>query len=143
MSIALVTNYIPPYRVPLYELLAERYGVEVYCFGGEADYVPEALRDLDGQIEQASFPAHKLKRQRDASALAIPVVSAAAVDDSPPYWAPASTPLVRAMVASRRRTPSNVPMSITAMIGTLSAVSTMLWPPSAAPGARGRTIPRA
>lgn len=70
MSIALVTNYLPPYRLPLYELLAERYGVEVYCFGGDADYVPRALRDLDRQLEAARFPAHKLQRQRDAVKLA-------------------------------------------------------------------------
>ncbi|MEX0992883.1 MAG: glycosyltransferase family 4 protein [Solirubrobacterales bacterium] len=70
MSIALVTNYLPPYRLPLYELLAERYQVEVLCFGGDAAYVPEAQRDLDRQIEQAAFPARRLKRQRDASALA-------------------------------------------------------------------------
>ena len=40
MPIALVTNYLPPYRLPLYRLLHERYGVEVHCFGGEAHYVP-------------------------------------------------------------------------------------------------------
>ena len=41
MPIALVTNYLPPYRVPLYRRLHERYGVEVYCFGGEGHYVPD------------------------------------------------------------------------------------------------------
>jgi glycosyltransferase involved in cell wall biosynthesis len=70
MSVALVTNYLPAYRVPLYTLLAERLGVEVYCFGGEPHYVPESLRDLDRQLAQAPFPAHRLPRQRDASALA-------------------------------------------------------------------------
>jgi glycosyltransferase involved in cell wall biosynthesis len=70
MTIALVTNYLPPYRLPLYELLAERYGVEVHCFGGEAHYVPESLRDLDRQLEQAPFPAHRLAHQRDAARLA-------------------------------------------------------------------------
>ncbi len=70
MPIALVTNYLPPYRVPLYRLLHERYGVEVHCFGGEAHYVPDSLRDLDRQIAQAPFPAHRLARQRDAEALA-------------------------------------------------------------------------
>ena len=44
MPIALVTNYLPPYRVPLYRLLHERYGVEVHCFGGEAHYIPDSLR---------------------------------------------------------------------------------------------------
>jgi glycosyltransferase involved in cell wall biosynthesis len=70
MPIALVTNYLPPYRLPLYRLLHERYGVEVHCFGGDAHYVPESLRDLDRQIEQAPFPAYRLDRQRDAGALA-------------------------------------------------------------------------
>src|SRR3954447_18590497 len=70
MPIALVTNYLPPYRLPLYRLLHERFGVEVHCFGGEADYVPDSLRDLDRQIETAPFPAHRLARQRDAGALA-------------------------------------------------------------------------
>jgi glycosyltransferase involved in cell wall biosynthesis len=70
MAVALVTNYLPPYRIPLYVLLAERLGVEVFCFGGEAHYVPESLRDLDSQLAQAPFPAHRLPRQRDAAALA-------------------------------------------------------------------------
>jgi glycosyltransferase involved in cell wall biosynthesis len=70
MPIALVTNYLPPYRLPLYELLAERYGIEVYCFGGEGDYVPVALRDLDTQLAAARFPAHRLKKQRSAADLA-------------------------------------------------------------------------
>jgi glycosyltransferase involved in cell wall biosynthesis len=70
MPIALVTNYIPPYRIPLYRLLYERYGVEVHCFGGEPHYVPESLRDLDRQLEEAPFPAHRLARQRDARELA-------------------------------------------------------------------------
>lgn len=70
MSVALVTNYLPPYRLPLYELLAERLGVELFCFGGEGRYVPEALRDLELQIASAPFPAHRLARQRDAARLA-------------------------------------------------------------------------
>jgi glycosyltransferase involved in cell wall biosynthesis len=69
MSVALVTNYLPPYRLPLYELLAERYGVEVHCFGGKAGYVPASLRDLDRQISEARFPAHRLARQSDAARL--------------------------------------------------------------------------
>lgn len=70
MTVALVTNYLPDYRLPLYELLAERLGVEVHCFGGEGHYVPDALRDLERQIERARFPAHLLRRQRDAAQLA-------------------------------------------------------------------------
>jgi glycosyltransferase involved in cell wall biosynthesis len=70
MTVALVTNYLPDYRLPLYELLAQRLGVELYCFGGEGHYVPASLRDLDRQIERARFPAHRLSHQRDAAALA-------------------------------------------------------------------------
>ena len=70
VAVALVTNYLPAYRIPLYTLLAERLGVEVYCFGGEGHYVPEAMRDLDRQLEAAPFPAHRLERQQDAAGLA-------------------------------------------------------------------------
>lgn len=70
MSIALVTHYINPYRLPLYRLLHERHSVETYCFGGEADYVPRAVRDLDAQLANAPFTAHRLPHQRDAAAVA-------------------------------------------------------------------------
>jgi len=69
MSVALVTNYIPPYRAPLYRLLADRYGVEVFCFGGEARYVADHHRELERQVAEAPFPAHVLGRQRDAAHL--------------------------------------------------------------------------
>jgi glycosyltransferase involved in cell wall biosynthesis len=69
MSVALVTNYIPPYRAPLYRLLAERYGVEVFCFGGEGRYVADHHRELERQVADAPFPAHVLHHQRDAAAL--------------------------------------------------------------------------
>ncbi len=68
--ISLITNYLPPYRVPLYRLLHERYGVEVHCFGGEGGYVAAADRDLDRQLEEAPFPAHRLDRQADAGQVA-------------------------------------------------------------------------
>jgi glycosyltransferase involved in cell wall biosynthesis len=70
MSVALVTNYLPPYRLPLYQLLAERLDVEVYCFGGEGRFVHAAFRDLGAQLEAAPFPAHELGHQRDAYGLA-------------------------------------------------------------------------
>jgi glycosyltransferase involved in cell wall biosynthesis len=69
VTVALVTNYLPAYRIPLYTLLAERLGVEVYCFGGEGHYVPEAMRDLERQLESAPFAAHRLERERDAADL--------------------------------------------------------------------------
>ena len=70
MPIALVTNYIPPYRAPLYALLAERYGVEVFCFGSQASYVAGHHRQLERQVAEAPFPAHVLRHQRDAARLA-------------------------------------------------------------------------
>jgi len=69
MPIALVTNYIPPYRAPLYRLLGELYGVEVFCFGGEAGYVADHHRRLEHQVAEASFPAHVLRHQREAGGL--------------------------------------------------------------------------
>lgn len=69
MAIALVTNVLTPYRVPLYELLAERYGVEVLCFGAGASYVPAWFGDLDGQLAAARFPARRLAGPREALTL--------------------------------------------------------------------------
>lgn len=66
MAIALVTNVLAPYRVPLYALLAERYGVEVLCFGAGADYVPAWFGDLDGQLAAAPFPARRIAGPREA-----------------------------------------------------------------------------
>ena len=56
--------------MPLYELLYERYGVEVHCFGGEGGYVAGADRDLERQLAEAPFPAHRLARQGDAGRVA-------------------------------------------------------------------------
>lgn len=69
MAIALVTNVLAPYRIPLYALLAERYGVEVLCFGDGASYVPSWFGDLDGQLAAAPFPAQRIGGPREALAL--------------------------------------------------------------------------
>lgn len=66
MAIALVTNVLAPYRVPLYALLAERYGVELLCFGDGADYVPAWFGDLDAQLAAAPFPARRIGGPREA-----------------------------------------------------------------------------
>src|SRR6185312_3503556 len=39
---------------------AERYGVEVLCFGGGASYVPAWFGDLDAQLAAAPFPARRI-----------------------------------------------------------------------------------
>jgi glycosyltransferase involved in cell wall biosynthesis len=69
VTIALVTNVLAPYRVPLYTLLAERYGVELLCFGAGASYVPAWFGDLDGQLAAAPFPARRIAGPRAALAL--------------------------------------------------------------------------
>jgi glycosyltransferase involved in cell wall biosynthesis len=69
VAIALVTNVLAPYRVPLYALLAERHGVEVLCFGAGASYVPEWFGDLEGQLATAPFPARRISGPREALAL--------------------------------------------------------------------------
>ena len=51
-----LTTYLAGYRVPLYERLAERHGVEVLCFGGGERYVPGLVRDLDAQLGGAVLP---------------------------------------------------------------------------------------
>jgi glycosyltransferase involved in cell wall biosynthesis len=69
MPIALVTNYLTPYRVPLYTRLAERHDIEVLCFGAGDRYIPEWFRDLDRQLEQAPFPARRLNGVLEALTL--------------------------------------------------------------------------
>jgi glycosyltransferase involved in cell wall biosynthesis len=68
MTIALVTNYLAPYRIPLYERLARGHELEVLLYGGGDRYVPPWFRDLDGQLAAASFPARRLGGMRDAFA---------------------------------------------------------------------------
>jgi glycosyltransferase involved in cell wall biosynthesis len=60
MAIALVTNYLTGYRLPLYERLSERYDTEVLCYAGGKRYVPSWFADLDGQLEAAPFPARRI-----------------------------------------------------------------------------------
>jgi glycosyltransferase involved in cell wall biosynthesis len=61
MRVALLTTYLAGYRVPLYEQLASRCGVEVLCYGGGERYVPAWFRDLDAQLAAAPFPASRLE----------------------------------------------------------------------------------
>jgi glycosyltransferase involved in cell wall biosynthesis len=70
MRVALLTNYLTSYRVPLYERLARSHGVEVLCFGGGDRYVPAWFSDIDRQLDRAPFPARRLGGQRAALGLA-------------------------------------------------------------------------
>jgi glycosyltransferase involved in cell wall biosynthesis len=70
MAIALLTNYLAAYRMPLYQLLADRHGLEVLCFGGGERYVPEWFADLDAQLARAPFPARRLRGPADAITVA-------------------------------------------------------------------------
>jgi glycosyltransferase involved in cell wall biosynthesis len=69
VAIALLTTYLPGYRMPLYRLLAQRHGVEVLCYGGGERYAPSWFRDLDRQLESAPFPARRLRGWHDALGL--------------------------------------------------------------------------
>ncbi len=66
MSVALLTTYLSPYRVPLFTRLAENDDVEVLCFGGGDRYVPPWFADLDEQLEAAPFPARRASGPRAA-----------------------------------------------------------------------------
>jgi glycosyltransferase involved in cell wall biosynthesis len=66
VAIALLTNLLTAYRMPLYRLLAERHGVEVLCYGGGDRYVPAWFSDLDAQLAAAEFPARRLDGPREA-----------------------------------------------------------------------------
>ena len=69
MRTALITNYLSGYRVPLYERLAGRIGLEVLCYGGTAHYLPAWVSDLDAQLEAAPFPARRIPGTADLLAL--------------------------------------------------------------------------
>ena len=69
MAIALLTTYLSPYRVPLFERLAETHGVEVLCYGGGERYAPAWLTDLDQQLADAPFPARRLRGRGETLSL--------------------------------------------------------------------------
>ncbi len=69
MPIALVTNYLADYRLPLYERLADSHPLEVLCYGGRASYIPPWFGDLDRQLGAAPFPARRLRGAPEALGL--------------------------------------------------------------------------
>jgi glycosyltransferase involved in cell wall biosynthesis len=69
MALALVTNYLTPYRVPLFAAMSARHDLEVLCFGGGSNYVPGWFNDLDRQLREAPFPARRCSGPREAFAV--------------------------------------------------------------------------
>jgi len=70
VAVALLTNVLAGYRLPLYRRLAELHDVAVLCFGPGAGYVPSWFSDLDAQIAAAPFPARAIASPREAFATA-------------------------------------------------------------------------
>ena len=70
MAVALLTTYLPGYRVPLFQLLAERHELEVLCYGRGERYAPSWFRDLDEQLAAAPFPARRLRGATEAFGVA-------------------------------------------------------------------------
>jgi glycosyltransferase involved in cell wall biosynthesis len=67
VAIALLTNHLVPYRIPLYERLAAEHGVEVLCYGGGERYMPSrGIAGFDAQLAAAPFPARRLHGWQDA-----------------------------------------------------------------------------
>jgi glycosyltransferase involved in cell wall biosynthesis len=69
VTIAILTTYLSPYRLPLYRLLAQQREVEVLCYGGGDRYVPPWSTDLDAQLAAAEFPARRLDGLQEAVTL--------------------------------------------------------------------------
>lgn len=69
MPIALLTTFLAPYRVPLYERLARDHDVELLCYGVGKRYAPPWVGDLDRQLADAPFPARRLNGMSEALAL--------------------------------------------------------------------------
>jgi glycosyltransferase involved in cell wall biosynthesis len=69
VPVALVTTFLSDYRLPLYRLLAHRYGVEVLCYGRGERYAPPWFSDLDAQLAEADFPARRLEGIQEAFGL--------------------------------------------------------------------------
>jgi glycosyltransferase involved in cell wall biosynthesis len=66
MAVALLTTYLPGYRMPLYQRLAEREQLDVLCYGRGERYAAPWFRDLDEQLAAAPFPARRIHGVREA-----------------------------------------------------------------------------
>ncbi len=60
MRIALLTNHLVPYRIPLYTRLAAEHDFEVLCFGGGERYSAAGTGVDPGALRAAPFPARAL-----------------------------------------------------------------------------------
>ncbi|HET9101750.1 MAG TPA: hypothetical protein VFN55_00230, partial [Solirubrobacteraceae bacterium] len=67
MTVALLTNHLVPYRLPLFARLAAEHELEVLCYGGGERYMGQAA-DLDRAVATAPFPARRIGGWRDALA---------------------------------------------------------------------------
>ncbi len=66
MAVALLTNHLVAYRLPLFERLADERDVQVLCYGGGGRYLPSWFAGLDDQLDRAPFPARRLGGVREA-----------------------------------------------------------------------------
>lgn len=66
MRIALLTNHLVPYRMPLYTRLAAEHDLEVLCYGGGERYTAAGTGDDPGTLAAAPFPARALDGWRGA-----------------------------------------------------------------------------
>lgn len=60
VRIALLTNHLVPYRIPLYERLAADHDLEVLCFGGGERYSSAGTGADPSALGAAPFPARTL-----------------------------------------------------------------------------------
>jgi len=68
VRIALLTNHLVPYRMPLYTRLAAEHDLKVLCYGGGERYTAAGTGDDPGALAAAPFPARALDGWRGALA---------------------------------------------------------------------------
>ncbi|MEO8968344.1 MAG: glycosyltransferase family 4 protein [Solirubrobacteraceae bacterium] len=66
VRIALLTNRLVPYRMPLYARLAAEHDLEVLCYGGGERYTAAGTGDDPAALAAAPFPARTLDGWRGA-----------------------------------------------------------------------------
>lgn len=66
VRVALLTNHLVPYRIPLYTRLAAEHDLEVLCYGGGERYTAAGTGDDPAALAAAPFPARALDGWRGA-----------------------------------------------------------------------------